>query len=82
MTTKEEASALVNKFYNLRAYETMADTGKKLVYKLAKESAIICVDEMIKRLNDIGFNHGFNEFHELDNEFDWLRKIKQEIENL
>lgn len=82
MTAKEEASALVKKFYQLRAYEVMNDTGKKISHGIAKESAIICVDEMIERLNAMCFNNGLNEHNQLEDEFIWLRKIKQEIEAL
>lgn len=82
MTAKEEANALVNKFYGLRAYEVMSQEQRKVAYGIAKQSAIVCIDEIIKRLNEICFNNGLNEFNELDNEFKWFRSIKQQIEKL
>lgn len=54
MTPKEKANEIVNKFYELRAYETMALQGKRIAYGIAKDSAIICVEQIIDELSRIG----------------------------
>lgn len=78
MTAKEKANEIVNKFYHLRAYEVMSDTDKKIAYGIAKESALICVEEIIKALEQMEFNYGVDDTGEIP----YWNRIKQELNKL
>lgn len=87
MTAKEEAQNLINLFIphanGLRVLnDGEACYNKKNIIESSKECAVIHVDEMIKRLNDICFNYGIDPRGTIHVEFDWLREIKQELERL
>lgn len=47
MEAKEKGKELINKFYQLRAYETMSLSGKQAAWGISKESAIIVVEEIL-----------------------------------
>jgi hypothetical protein len=90
MTAKEEAQRLVDIFRPYaNGYQTAQVWGDVEVNyssnaekQNAKQCAIACIYEMIKRFNEICYNHGLNERHELEDEFNWLERIKQEIKAL
>lgn len=87
MTAKEEAQNLINLFIphanGLRVLnDGEACYNKKNIIESSKECAIILIEEMIKRLNVICNNNGIQQDDGLWTEFEWLRKIKQEIQNL
>lgn len=52
MTPKEKANELTNKFYALRAWECMNVQDRKVAYGIAKQSAILCVEQIIKEVKD------------------------------
>lgn len=74
MTAKEKAKELVNKFDNLLPSEGTT-TGQTPI-----NCALIAVDEIIKALEDYGQNT--MELQNMDREFAWWQKVKQEIEKL
>jgi len=65
MTAKDEAKELIQLFYNKQCSHSITE----LAYKSAKQSALICVDEML------AFDLRF-----FDIEF--LKEVKKEIEKL
>ena len=67
MTPKEKAKELVNKFL-LNA----------MTYEMAKQCAIICVDEIINHIDKCGYS-GYE--YDLPPEIFW-NEVKQEIEKL
>jgi len=76
MTTKEKAKELVEKF---RFYLGNSNDGEEFyVDDLdAKQCALICVDEILKSLNNIEGQHST-----LYEEEDYFKEVKQEIEKL
>jgi len=69
MTAKEEATALVNKFYRLRPIEIMTIIEAGCAWDLAKKIAIICVDEIINAISQT--------YEDLAKEY-W-NEVKQEL---
>ena len=67
MDCKEKAKELVNKFYKQIDWSTRATWDVKR--EVAKQCALICVDEMYKANTDINKN-------------DYLIELKDEIEKL
>jgi len=43
---------MIRAFYDLRAYEDMSDTGKNIAFNMARKSAIIAAQEIIKAVDD------------------------------
>lgn len=87
MTAKEEAQILVNIFRKHASglkvvNDEETEYSSSILLDNAKQCAIIHIDEIIIRLDGICFNHGLNDYNQLQDEYDWLRKIKQEIESL
>lgn len=81
MSPEECAKDLVNKFYNLRAYETMSDTGKRIAYGLAKESALITVNEILNAFKQSDDTNG--DCHYANSiESQYYLSVKQHLENL
>lgn len=80
MTAKEKANELVNKFYQLRAYEVMEATQRRVAFVIAKESAGIYVDGMIKELVLLQIN----EFHDawVVNRVNFWNEVKQELDKI
>ena len=80
MTEKEKALELVSKFHG-----RIADCGgfiKTMPRPVAKQSALICVDEMIKELQDVEFNYDLHNHNEnsLENTvIKYWQQVKQEI---
>ena len=48
MTPEERAKEMVNKFYQIRAYETFNDKLNSVAWDIAKKSAIIAADMLIE----------------------------------
>ena len=69
MKAKEEAKQLVNRF--LQIYDGRVPQ--------AKECALICVDEIIRKIKEIQFNEDI--FME-DTVINYCNKVKQEIKKL
>ena len=75
MTAKEKAIELVNRFWELDMLDDNGDLywiGKEN----AKQSALICVDEMIREIKEIQFNEDI--FME-DTVISYWNEVKQEI---
>jgi hypothetical protein len=64
MTPKEKAKELVEKYAIWSWNETVCD------YEVAKQCALIAVDEILNCL------------FEIDNSYYWWQEVKEEIENL
>lgn len=71
MTPKEKAKELINMYY-----QKVADSSYP--EDLAKQCALIAVDEIIIELSNIAFNHDLD----LDCEISYYQRVKQEIEAL
>lgn len=71
MTPKEKANEIVNKFYELRAYETMALEGKRIAYGIAKDSAIICVEQILEAVTTIA-----------DKKYDYYKEVLEHLKSL
>ena len=72
MTPKEKAQELVSRFVSINLSQ-VNDLVDGIRIRLAKESALIAVDEIIKSLDDVLHPNPFNQY--------WA-KVKQEIKNL
>ena len=70
---KEKAKELVNKFVDKNIYEENPTDA----VAIAKTSALVCVDEMIKEHIHVSQNYKWQ-----DEIWEWLREVKQEIEKL
>lgn len=68
MNAKEKAEELVDKFYHAKKY---ANSTNAMSYELAKQCAIIAVDEIIKKHYD-----------DWDSHSEYWQKVKTEIEAL
>jgi len=73
MTPKEKAIELVNKFDNLLPCEGTT-TGQTPI-----DCALICVDEIIKEIKDLYFNH---DIEENNSSVDYYERVKIEINKL
>jgi len=72
MTPKEKAKELVNRF----KYRTIRGVEvETMSISLAKQCALICVDEMLESLWNVGDSF-------LNDEIKYLKEVKQEIEEL
>ena len=71
MTPEEKASDLVCDFYNIKSNEY--DYG--ISWEMAKQCALIAVDEIIKSVVITSLTIA-------QNQFDYWQEVKQEIENL
>ena len=71
MTAKEKAERLITSYYNL-IKGTSPELEHETIYSLAKESAIISVDETLNML----FDHGTNEINAY-----WF-DVDEELKNL
>ena len=67
MTAKDKAKELIQLFYNKQCSHSITE----LAYKSAKQSALICVDEMLDAVITIA-----------DKKFDFYTEVKKEIEKL
>ena len=72
MTPKEKAQELVSRFVSINLSQ-VNDLVDGIRIRLAKESALIAVDEIMKSLDDVLHPNPFGQY--------W-NKVKQEIENL
>ena len=72
MTPKEKAEELVSRFVSINLSQ-VNDLVDGIRIRLAKESALIAVDEIIKSLDDVLYPNPFGQY--------W-NQVKQEIENL
>jgi hypothetical protein len=73
MKAKEKAEELVNKYNSLqRGFYKDQDAS----YGYAKQCTIIAVDEILH------FMDMFNIDLEMKHQYEWWKKVKQEIENL
>ncbi|MEI8129691.1 MAG: hypothetical protein WCG95_08775 [bacterium] len=76
MTAKEKAEELYNKFYNTDLH----GNSVKVRESLAKQCAIIAVDEMIEQNGELYLNSLPIAFYKAKNAY--LFEVKQEINNL
>lgn len=79
MRAKDKAKELVEKFLPYSYYHEM-DNSMNRNYQQednAKQCALICVDEIIKQLDCISFNHDIE-----DLPFKYWEEVKQEIYRL
>ena len=72
MTPKEKAQELVSRFVSINLSQ-VNDLVDGIRIRLAKESALIAVDEIIKSFKDVMIPNPFNQY--------WT-EVKQELENL
>ena len=82
MNEKEKAKELVMKFqYLVTGWDCYHDEPIELIHRLSdmKKCALICVDEMIREIKQIQFNHDV--FLE-DTEISYWWKVRQEINKL
>lgn len=68
MKSKEAAIELYNKFYNTSSHPHHVETRQQI----AKQCALIAVDEIIKELKNFGLKYPI----------EWWKEVKQEIEKL
>lgn len=47
MSPKEKGNWLRNQFYNLKAWEVMEPKERRIEYDIAREAAILCVEQAI-----------------------------------
>lgn len=77
MTPKEKAKELVDKFENA-AYNYFTNTGDGIeVAMLAKQSALIAIDEIEKAID-----FDWMEVQNLERQYAYWEEVKQEIEKL
>jgi hypothetical protein len=68
METRETAIELYNKFYNTSSHPHHVETRQQI----AKQCALIAVDEIIKELKNFGLKYSV----------EWWEEVKKEIEKL
>jgi hypothetical protein len=68
METREIAIELYNKFYNTSSHPHHVETRQQI----AKQCALIAVDEIIKELKNFGLKYSV----------EWWEEVKKEIEKL
>ena len=68
MESKETAIELYNKFYNTSSHPHHVETRQQI----AKQCALIAVDEIIKELKNFGLKYSI----------EWWEEVKQELEKL
>ena len=73
---KKVANYLVNRFYSLRAYETMSDSGKRAAYNVSKESAVIATEEILSLIGALTLNEYIKEL------IPFYQRVKEEIQSL
>jgi hypothetical protein len=76
ITPKDTAHSIINKFYQLRSYETMSNSVKRVAWGTSKESANIVVDEILSVL-DTFQTHAYAKVL-----IPYYKEVKQEIQNL
>ena len=76
MTPKEKAKELCYKYWDM-LYELSERVITTEISEQAKQCALICVDEILKSLNNIEGQHST-----LYEEEDYFKEVKQEIEKL
>ena len=76
MTPKEKAKELYYKYWDM-LYELSDRVIPTEISEQAKQCALICVDEILKSLNNIEGQHST-----LYEEEDYFKEVKQEIEKL
>ncbi len=75
MTPKEKAEALVNSYRIILMNEDTECGNEILCTSIAKQCALIAVDELIK------FAYNYTDYNEKSTK-EYLEKVKKEIENL
>jgi len=85
MTPKEKAKELLDKFSdNVSVYYTENSVpcmlNAPMIIKQRKKFALIIVDKIVKSLTNYGKDS--NELQNMDREFNYWDKVKQEIEKL
>lgn len=75
-TPKNTANQLVNKLYGLRAWELMGEKERKVAYGIAKESAIINVNDILSILEP------FSRYEYAKVLIPHYQAVKEEIQNL
>jgi hypothetical protein len=75
MKAKDKAKELIDRFY----FNGIKDEEYSMQYEDGVQCALICVDEMIREIKQIQFNHDV--FLE-DTEISYWWKVRQEIEKL
>lgn len=77
MTPKQKAAQLYNKFYITSTHPNSVLTRQEL----AKQSALLCVGEIVNALTDYGNGSSF-ELQNMDREFAYWDAVEKEIEQL
>lgn len=75
MTTKQKATELIREMQNI------GKCGRKLSLSTAKRCALICVNEIIEAIN-ITTGRCRLDQQEVQMDFDYWSKVKQEIEKI
>ena len=84
MTPKEKAEQLVKKYltYCVEIYDNMGFDDYDYNEDKAKECALIAVDEIIDALEKYDDRNDTYELQNMDGDFRYWDKVKQEIEKL
>ena len=81
MSAKQEAQRIFERFYN----ETLSHLSDHITREDAIQSALICIDEMIKdcvRFNQLFGQHHIEAYIKTNDRRNELEEIKQELKNL
>lgn len=79
MTPKEKAQELFNKY---ATYVVMWTGGVEVEKQNCKQCALIAVDEIIDALEEYDGRNGTFELQNMDGDFRYWQKVKQEINKL
>lgn len=81
MTPESKSKALVQKFYNLRSIETMDDKQRSVGFGIARQSAIICVEEIEASLQEYDQRNSTYELQNMDRDFGYWSSVKTHLIN-
>jgi len=79
MTPQEKAKELVVNFYDIDVKNPL-EYGME--WKMAKQCALIAVDEIIDALAEYDNRNNTYELQNMDRDFNYWQEVKQEIQNL